>query len=54
MSFFNIFIAQHVWAYLANIGCIKIVREIAALLYIVVIIDGTFSQFYDVILKSEV
>jgi hypothetical protein len=58
MSFFNIrvhiFVAQHVSAYLANIRCIKIVGEIAALLYIVVIIVGTFSQIYDLILKSEV
>jgi hypothetical protein len=56
LSFFNIhvFIAQHVSAYLANIRCIKIVREIGKLLYTVVIIVGPSSQFYDFILKSEV
>lgn len=53
MSFFDIFIAQHVSAYLANTRCIKIVREIAALLCIVAIIVGPFSKFYDLILKSE-
>jgi hypothetical protein len=43
MSLFNIFIAQHVSAYLAIIRSIKIVGEIAVLLYTVIMLVDTFS-----------
>jgi hypothetical protein len=41
----------YVSTYLAIIRCIKIVGEIAALLYTVVTLLDTFPQFYDLILK---
>jgi hypothetical protein len=54
VSLFNTSIAQYVSAYLAIIRYIKIVVEIVAILYTVVTRVATFSQFYDLNLKSEI
>jgi hypothetical protein len=45
MPLFNVFIAQHVSAYLAIIRCIKIVGEIAQLLYTVVPLVNVLPNF---------
>jgi hypothetical protein len=45
MSLFNIFVAQHVSAYLTIIITIKIVGGIAVLLYTVVTLVVTFPNF---------